>query len=33
MTIDTVLVFIGVTAMCVTIAAAIAWGDGQTHDL
>jgi hypothetical protein len=33
MTIDTILVVIGVTAMFGTIAAAIMWGDKQTRDL
>ncbi|MGY3617332.1 hypothetical protein ACVJGD_003528 [Bradyrhizobium sp. USDA 10063] len=33
MTVDTILVIIGVTAIFVTIAAAIAWGDRQTRDL
>lgn len=33
MTLDTILVVIGVTAMFLTIAAAIAWGDKQTRNL
>jgi hypothetical protein len=33
MTLDTILVIIGMTAMFVTIAAAIAWGDKQTRNL
>jgi hypothetical protein len=33
MTLETILVVIGVTAMFMTIAAAIAWGDKQTRNL
>jgi hypothetical protein len=33
MTLDAILVVIGVTAIFVTIAAAIAWGDKQTRNL